>query len=152
MQLLKIFVTCTALSLLGNLAASNDLTITDAYAISSGKMAKSGAAFLLIENTSNTDDRLIEVTSEVAKKVEFHTHIQDEKGVMKMRRVEQGFIIPAQGQHELKRGGDHIMFMGLTSVWSDGDILEVILRFENAGDLKLSIPVDQRREGVKHKH
>ena len=147
---LKTLITFTALSFLGALAAAHELKITEAYARSGGKMAKSGAAFMMIENGSATEDRLIEVKSEAAKKVELHTHIKDEGGVIKMRRVEQGFIIPAQGQHELKRGEDHIMFMGLTSPWSDGDVLDVILRFENAGDVKLSIPVDQHRKGMKH--
>ena len=94
----------------------------------------------------------MEVWSDAAKRVQLHTHIKGDDGVMKMRHVEQGFVIPAQGQHALKRGGDHIMFMGLVTLWEDGDVLNVTLHFEKAGDVPVSIPVDQNRNPMEHKH
>jgi copper(I)-binding protein len=149
---LKFLAGAVFLMFLGSLASAQDIKITDAYARSAGKMAKSGAAFLVIENLSGTEDRLMEVWSDAAKRVQLHTHIKGDDGVMKMRHVEQGFVIPAQGQHTLKRGGDHIMFMGLVTPWEDGDVLNVTLHFEKAGDVPVSIPVDQNRNPMEHKH
>ena len=95
-------------------AFAGGIEILDAYARSSGAMAQSGAAFMTIRNSGDTDDRLIAVASDAAARVELHTHLEDENGVMRMREVDGGFAIPAGGDHILQRGGDHIMFMGLT--------------------------------------
>ena len=152
MDNLKFLADAVFLMFLGSLASAQDIKITDAYARSAGKMAKSGAAFLVIENLSGTEDLLMEVWSDAAKRVQLHTHIKGDDGVMKMRHVEQGFVIPAQGQHALKRGGDHIMFMGLVTPWEDGDVLNVTLHFEKAGDVPVAIPVDQNRNPIEHKH
>ena len=87
--------------------AMAEIVIKDAYARSSGPMAKAGAAFMVIENTGDTADRLIAARADVAKRVELHTHIDDGNGVMKMREVEGGFAVPAGGAATLARGGDH---------------------------------------------
>ena len=152
MDNLKFLAGAVFLILFGSLASAQDIKITDAYARSAGMMAKSGAAFLVIENLSGTEDRLMEVWSDAAKRVQLHTHIKGDDGVMKMRHVEQGFVIPAQGQHTLKRGGDHIMFMGLVTPWEDGDVLNVTLHFEKAGDVPVAIAVDQNRNPTEHNH
>ena len=152
MDNLKFLACGVFLMLLGSLASAQEIKITDAYARSAGKMSKSGAAFLVIENLAGTEDRLMEVWSDVAKRVQLHMHVKGDDGVMKMRHVEQGFVIPAQGQFALKRGGDHIMFMGLLKPWKDGDVLNVTLHFEKAGDVPVAIPVDQNRNPMEHNH
>jgi len=125
--------------------AHDGLKIADPYARASGPNAKAGAAFMVIENHTETDDRLLSVTSDVAARVELHTHIDDGNGVMQMRQVEEGFVIPAGGAHELKRGGDHVMFMGLTRSLNDGDTVSVTFTFETAGDMVVEVPVDLSR-------
>ena len=67
---------------LGLPALAGDIMIQDAYARSSGASAKSGAAFMVILNHGDTDDRLISVHSDIARKVETHTHLMTENGVM----------------------------------------------------------------------
>ncbi|GAA3864616.1 copper chaperone PCu(A)C [Celeribacter arenosi] len=121
------------------------IMITDAYARASGMSAKAGAAFFVIENHTDTDDRLIAAASDIAMRVELHTHIDAGDGVMQMRRVEGGIAVPAGGTHTLMRGGDHVMFMGLTRPMSDGDMVTVTLTFEEAGEMTLDIPVDLTR-------
>ena len=51
--------------------------ISDAYARSSGPLAKAGAAYMRIMNHSDESDRLIDVQSNIAKKTELHTHAKD---------------------------------------------------------------------------
>lgn len=133
------------------LAWAGDIAVKDAYLRVSGAMAKSGAAFMTIENTG-AEDRLIGATSDLAQKVELHTHLQDAAGVMKMLHVEEGFVIPENGSHALARGGDHVMFLGLNSVPVQGDTITVTLTFEKAGDLVVQVPVDNERAegGMDH--
>jgi len=130
---------------------ADGIMIHDAYARSAGKMAKAGAAFFMIKNETDRDDRLIDVKSTAAKKVELHTHVDQGGGVMKMVHVEDGFAIPAGGMHMLKRGGDHVMFMGLNSAWEQGDLLPLTLVFEKAGEIDLEVQVDlERQETMDH--
>ncbi|MGB0960444.1 MAG: copper chaperone PCu(A)C [Halocynthiibacter sp.] len=134
-------------------AFAADIMIDDAYARAAGMKAHAGAAFFTIMNHGETDDRLIAASSDVAKKVELHTHIEDANGVMQMRHDEDGFPVAAGGSHALKRGADHVMFMGLTRPLNHGDTVSVTLTFENAGDMVVEIPVDLERKpmhGMKH--
>lgn len=127
-------------------AAAGDIMIKDAYARSSGMTAKAGAAFFMIHNMSDQDDRLIGASSGISKIVELHTHKEMGDGVMKMMHVEEGFPIPAGGMHALARGGDHVMFMGLNGAMHQGDVVSVTLVFENAGEIVVDIPVDLERQ------
>lgn len=126
------------------LAFAADITITDPYLRVSGAMAKTGAAFMVIEN-HGADDRLIGVKSDIAERVELHTHEQDANGVMKMVHVEEGFAIAAGEQHALQRGGEHVMFLGLKSVPAEGEKISLTLTFEKAGDVTIEVPLDNKR-------
>jgi periplasmic copper chaperone A len=125
---------------------ASNIRIEDPYARVSSASAKSGAAFMVIQNTGATDDRLIAAQSDVAKKTELHTHKQDANGVMQMMHVEEGFAVPAGGMHMLARGGDHVMLMGLNQSLAHGDVVSVTLTFEQAGDVTVDIPVDLERK------
>lgn len=127
-----------------SMAFAADITISDPYMRVSGAMATSGAAFMIIENTG-AEDRLIDVRASIAKKVELHTHLQDANGVMKMIHVEEGIAIAAGESHALQRGGEHVMFMGLNTVPAQGDMVELTLTFEKAGDIVVEVPVDNER-------
>ncbi|PWE32025.1 copper-binding protein [Maritimibacter sp. 55A14] len=126
-------------------ALAGDIAISDAYARAATPTAKTGAAFMTIANSGSEPDRLIGVTTEAAAKAELHTHTQTSDGMMQMRAVEDGFAIPAGGMHMLARGGDHVMLMGLTAPLRHGDEIEMKLRFEKAGDIAVTIPVDLER-------
>ena len=65
-----------------------------------------------------------------AEAVEFHTHSMDADGRMAMRQVES-YDIPAYGAHELRRGGDHMMFFGVDrSALVAGETVDVTVRGE----------------------
>jgi periplasmic copper chaperone A len=135
--------------------ADDGLTVREAHARAASAAARSGAAFMVIENHRDIDDRLIAARSDVAERVELHTHLQDSQGVMRMLEVKDGFLIPAGAEHALSRGGDHVMFLGLTRPLNDGDIVTVTLVFETSGELVVEIPVDNSRAdmgGHGHSH
>lgn len=124
--------------------AAESITITDPYArFMPGAMA--GAAFMVIENHGAEDDRLVDVASDAAQKVELHTHKAGADGMMQMIHVPEGFPIPAGGSHALQRGGDHVMFMGLNERPAEGAIVSVTLTFEKAGAITVEVPVDSSR-------
>lgn len=137
-------------------AFAEDMTrimVQDPYARSSTMMSNSGAAFMTLMNHSDEDDRLIAAHSDVAERVELHTHKEDANGVMKMMEVEEGFTVPAGGMHALARGGDHVMFLGLTRPLEQGDIVSLTLTFEKAGDITVEVPVDlTRKPGMAMQH
>jgi copper(I)-binding protein len=54
--------------------------------------------------------------------------------------------------HALKRGGDHVMFMGLTRSLEHGDMIDLTLTFENAGQVVLTVPIDLERQDKMSAH
>jgi len=133
-------------------AFAGDILIKDPYARSATKMSKSGAAFMVIMNHTDQDDRVISARSDVAKRVELHTHIDAGNGVMQMRKVEGGFPVEAGGMRSLQRGGDHVMLMGLNKPLNHGDIVTITLVFEKAGEMSIEVPVDLERKGEMMGH
>ncbi len=123
---------------------AHKIMVHDAYARASN--AKAGAAFMEIMNHTDTDDRLIAVKSGVAARTQLHTHQEDANGVMKMLHVEDGFVVPAGESVVLERGGNHVMFMGLTHPFEDGETIPVTLVFEKAGDVSVDVPVNLGRK------
>ena len=141
----SLLVLCSSLS-------AGQIMISDAYARSSGPLAKAGAAYMRIMNNSDESDRLIGVQSDIAKKTELHTHLKDDNGVIRMVRIDEGIEIGSMKEHRLVRGGQHIMFMGLKEAFKTGKIIPVTLFFEIAGEVGVEIVVDQARNEKKHSH
>jgi copper(I)-binding protein len=121
-----------------------EMMVHDPYARAASPAARSGAAFMEIINAGDSDDRLIAASSDVAERVELHTHIM-ENDVMRMVHMEEGFPVAAGETILLERGGMHVMFLGLTRSLEQGDEVEVTLTFEGAGDITVTIPVDNER-------
>lgn len=129
--------------------AHDGVHINDPYARVNGGIGASGAIFLQIENHTDVDDRLLDVKSDVAAKVELHTHKASADGVMQMMHVPEGFPIAALQGHNLERGGDHVMLMGLNVDLKDGDMIPLTLIFEHAGAVQIDVPVDNARKPAK---
>jgi hypothetical protein len=128
------------------LAETGGLVIRDGYARSSGAMARSGAAYLAITNTTDSDDRLIAARSPAAARVALHsTELSD--GVARMRASQDGILIPAGETVLLEPGGWHIMLMGLAAGFEQGEHVDVTLVFETAGEVAVDLPVELLRDG-----
>ena len=133
-----------ALSLASPALAHDGVEIVDPYArfLPGGK---SGAAFMIIENHSSTDERLISLTANVADRSELHSEKTNAAGLMQMPLIDGGIFIPGHESHALQRGGDHVMFLGLTRKVKDGDIVTLTLTFAHAGVVVVEVPVDNNR-------
>lgn len=110
----------------------------------------SGAVFLVIENHSANDDRLVSAASDVADRVEMHTHLTDSNGVMQMVEVPEGFVVKGESTRALERGGDHIMLLGLKRDLKDGDTFDLTLTFERGEVITVTVPVDNARKPAGH--
>ena len=142
---LKLSLIAGAMALLPALANAQ-MMVEDPYARSASPVAISGAAFMAIMNPTETDDTLISASSDVAERVELHTHIQTDEGVMRMVELEEGIPLPAGETVMLQRGGLHVMFLGLTRSLAQGDELVITLEFEHADPLTVTVPVDLERQ------
>lgn len=91
------------------------------------------AAYLVIENRGGAADRLVDVRFAGAARVELHQSFVDGEGIARMRSVE-AVEVPAGGEARLAPGGLHVMLMGLREGLSEGDSVDLVLRFEEAGE------------------
>jgi periplasmic copper chaperone A len=149
MSLLVLFVSMAAF-------ASDDvkvgsITIAQPWARATPAVVKNSAAFMTLTN-AGAADKLIGVTSDIAKEIQIHT-MATEGGVMKMREI-SALDIPANGKAELAPGGLHIMLIGLKEGLKEGQKFPLKLKFEKAGDVTVEItaakPGEQDHAGHKH--
>lgn len=145
LSLLRATVAVALLAVPAAAQSHDGMHITDAYARVSGPSAQSGAVFMVLENHGTAEDRLISVASDVAAKVELHTHKQDANGVMQMLEVPEGFAVAAGATHALARGGDHVMLLGLTRSLNDGDTFPLTLTFQRGEVITIDVTVDLQR-------
>ncbi|WP_443076363.1 copper chaperone PCu(A)C [Streptomyces sp. NBC_01716] len=95
------------------------------------------SGFLTVANSGGAADKLTSVTSDISDDVTIH-----ETKDQKMRQV-KSFGIPAGGELNLARGGNHLMFMGLKKKLEEGQRISVELHFEKTGPIKVDLPVKE---------
>lgn len=118
-------------------AATIDASNASAYATAEG--ARTGAVFVTLYNPQASVDKLLGASSDKASLVEIHeSYVDEADGTMQMRKVESVEILPSQ-QVQLKPGGYHIMLIDLAAPLVEGQTFNVVLKFQNAGDV--SVPV-----------
>ncbi|MBZ0215348.1 MAG: copper chaperone PCu(A)C, partial [Fimbriimonadaceae bacterium] len=111
---------------------AGDLTLIHPWVRVMPAAAKVGAGYVTITNGSDKDDRLMSATSPAADQVEIHEMSMD-NGVMRMRPLADGLVIPAGNTVELAPGGFHIMFKKVTAPFEKDTMVPVTLHFMNAG-------------------
>ena len=120
-------------------AQTSQLEVAGAWARATPPKAETGIAYLTIR--SPTADRLVSVTSPVAKKAELNS-MEMSGMVMKMRPL-ASLDIPAGQPVTLKPGGDHIMLIGLNGPLREGQSFPLTLTFENAGAREVTVAVEK---------
>ena len=117
---------------------AGDLVITQAWTRATPNGAKIGGGFLTIENKGSTPDRLIGGSTDAASKIEVHEMAMKD-GVMTMRSLDNGLTIDAGKTVKLAPGGYHLMMFDLKDPLKQGDTVPVTLKFEKAGEVKVSL-------------
>ncbi|MFF1918994.1 copper chaperone PCu(A)C [Streptomyces sp. NPDC058221] len=142
-------------TLAGVLALSTGLTLAGCSSTSSKPELKvigafmpqpvndMAAAFLVVQNSGGSSDRLTSVTSPLSDDVTIH-----ETKNQAMRMV-TSFSVPAGGELDLERGGNHIMFMKLKQQPRQGEKVSMELHFEKADPIKVDLPVKETTHNPK---
>jgi hypothetical protein len=103
------------------------------------------AAYFVVENGGAEPDRLLEVRSEVARRVEVHRSVVEE-GMARMRPADSVVVEPG-GRTALEPGGLHVMLMGVEEAISTGDTVDLVLVFRDAGEVTVPAPARQLPPG-----
>ena len=137
------FAVAVALLASAQAAAGNytlkSLKIVNPYARATPPGARSGGAYLTIENHGRDNDQLIRAESPVAASTELHT-MRMEGEVMRMRAV-TSIGIPAGATMALAPGGYHVMLVGLKKPLVAGERVPLALTFEKAGTIDVEVTV-----------
>ncbi len=96
------------------------------------------AAYMTLRNATGQADRLVAASTPVGR-AEFHTMTM-ENNIMRMRQV-TAIDIPAGGTATLQPSGLHIMLVDLREPLRAGAQVPLTLRFERAGTIEVSVPV-----------
>ncbi|MEV6395366.1 copper chaperone PCu(A)C [Streptomyces sp. NPDC051907] len=105
------------------------------------------AGFLIVQNSGGSADKLTSVTSPISDDVTIH-----ETKSQTMREV-KSFDVPADGELDLERGGNHIMFMKLKQKPKQGEKVSVELHFEKSDPIAVELPVKEPTYNPKkHEH
>jgi copper(I)-binding protein len=139
----RLFLVAAALSISTGAIAQQDadgITLGASFARASVPGQSSGAVYLTLENKSGQSDALVSVTSPLAQSIEMHTMAMHDN-VMRMREVSR-IELPAGSNISMQPGkGYHLMLMGLKTPLKAGEKVPMVLRFEHAGTIRTSVPV-----------
>ena len=135
-----------SLFLAGLSLAQPKIEVKDAWVREVPPTSKMSAAYMIIENKGKEADRLVDASNNVSEITELHETVEG-----RMRRV-KAIEMPAGGKVELKPGGLHIMLINLKKPLKEGDTVELTLKFEKSGEVKVQAPVRKGMGGHMHKH
>lgn len=99
-----------------------------------------GAVHLMIRNGGDRDDRLVGASSRDADHVSVHRSVVDAEGRATMEPADD-LEIAAGAEVMFGHGGLHVMVDGLHRELAVGDEITVVLTFEHAGDVTVTVAV-----------
>jgi copper(I)-binding protein len=135
-----ILVLLVSMLLVSACSSGGELSVKDAWA-RPGMAGGNSAVYFTLDNPASEDDVLLEAEGSVAERVELHLSKMEE-GVMKMQQQES-IPVPAESTVEFAPGGLHVMLIGLEDELKVGDSFPLTLRFQNVGEIRLEIPVQE---------
>ncbi|BFV58173.1 copper chaperone PCu(A)C [Kitasatospora sp. CMC57] len=117
-------------------AAVAGLSVVDSYIPAPASPGGMAAGYLTVRNSGTAGDELVGVRSPGAGSVTMHRSTE--------RTMEDvtSFPVPAHGELQLSRGGNHLMIMGWTKAPVVGDRLELQLTFAKGGTIAVQVPVE----------
>jgi copper(I)-binding protein len=100
--------------------------------------AAAGGCYLTL--TASADDRLVAIETPAADHGEIHTMDMTD-GVMRMRQLKDGIVLPAGEAVALKPGARHLMIIGPKETLAVGGVVPMTLKFSKAPDIRLNAPI-----------
>ena len=124
----------------GAIFKSGSLVIDTPWTRATPKGAQVAGGFMRITNSGSTPDKLVGGAFPLSKRFEVH-QMSIIDGMMKMRPVEGGLVIPPGGTVELKPGSYHVMMIDLSQPIEQGAPIKSTLKFEKAGEVAIEFAV-----------
>lgn len=121
-------------------AVAADIVIEQPWARATPKGASVAAGYLTIRNKGGAPDTLVSASAGFAARAEVHRMALGD-GVMTMRPVTEGVVIPIHGSVTLRPMGLHLMFTGLKHGLRPGTVEQATLTFAHAGAIPVSFKV-----------
>ena len=112
--------------------AQVQVQVRDAWTRAVPAVAPVAGGFVTVVNDGDVDDRLLRVESDIAQRIEIH-QMRNDGGVMRMRALPEGVVVPAHGKLELKPGGYHLMLIKPRRALVEDGHFEATLVFQRAG-------------------
>src|SRR5882672_12594634 len=122
----------------GSGARADNIQVTEAWSRPTPPGIEVGVAYFVINNRGG-NDRLTGASSPVAKRAELHIS-QMESGIMKMKHLDTVEVrsgVPTS----FEPSGRHVMLVGLKQPLKAGEVFPLVLKFANAGPIKVQVRV-----------
>lgn len=132
------------------LQVAGPITIIDPWAPAMPGGLGTGAGYMVIVNNQASDDRLLSASSPWAEHVSLHVSTMD-GNISRMSDLD-ALPVPAHGQAEFAQGHNHLMFTGLYAPFVVGDVVPVMLQFERAGKVPVTLHVKPLGDGSTGSH
>ena len=95
---------------------------------------------MLFRSESNRPRRLLGASTPVAREIQFHDMTLRD-GVMRMRPITDGIVVPPHDRVVFESGGQHLMLIGLQVPLSAGRSVPLTLRFDRDSELTTSLRI-----------
>lgn len=128
-----------------------DLVISAPWSRATPAGSPVAAGYVVITNKGLSAERLVSFSTDLADQPEIH-EMTNEGGVMKMRPLAKGLVIPAGAAVKLEPGGYHLMLLKLKKPLAAGQRYKATLVFEKAGPVEVEFEVRAMGEGQKKGH
>ncbi|GLO30276.1 copper(I)-binding protein [Pseudomonas putida] len=122
-----------------------DLHIAHPWSLQLPPNAPNVAAYFVVHNNGQADDRLLSVDSPISDDAQLHEHAMSANGAMKMQQV-PSVVVPAGKDLTFAPSAYHVMLMQPKdrSLLSDGKRFPLTLHFEKAGDITVDVAVQKQ--------
>ena len=131
--------------------AAHNLHVSGAYIRTMPPGRTTPAAFLTITNHGTTNCKVISASSPLSNRIEFHEHLPSD-GMMRMRQVDGGIVLPAGETVIFKPGGLHIMLFNVEQALVGGDSAQFQLDTDHCGSVEFSPEVRSLKAAPMAKH
>lgn len=118
---------------------AGDLAVRAAWAAPSSLSRRTGSVYLTVVNEGARDDQLIAAQTFAAEESELRSHRVGE--VVGRARHVASIKLPAGQTVVLRPGAEHVALIDVKEPLKPGDRLQVLLMFEKAGLLTITVPV-----------
>ncbi|MBC7870554.1 MAG: copper chaperone PCu(A)C, partial [Chitinophagaceae bacterium] len=118
----------------------DEITVNGAW-MYPGVITSEASVYMMLENDTDRDDRLIRATTEASADVTFHlTQVRD--GIGRMRPIDD-LELPARSMVMLAPGGYHLMLEHLERDFAVGDTFPITLTFASGDEITVNVMVSE---------